>query len=367
MTKAQIEDVMNTTLQPNERKRVELIEIIGSASMKTVVRVRVDGREAVMMVGRPHADATIPTNLDLGAAFLEKVKAKKIDIPLAMLEMLIDPLKEQMADETKMTAEADRIEKAASLLPGMNERLPDDADGWRFEVPRVIDGIPPRDSLMFVELAEDVAFDELAKTMPAKEHAQLGRFVVKSQLKMLFVDGVFDPDRHFGNWKFDAKRKVISAFDFGQLEEYKPKWRFSSDDRMSIARFLQGVSEGKPSVIADAVLAMATPATAAKMDRATLEEQIKATLAATKGMALDDQMTKLISTVSDAGVRLQKKFVFGALKGLLVLAREGYVTRDDFEDMLRDEVTTLLHNKAPALIADAMKRGISGAAALLRR
>ena len=355
MTKKQVEEVMHSTLKPEELKRIKLLGILGSASMKTVVLVELDGRPVVMMVQRPHAPEQVESNLRLGDAFLQKVQEKNIEMPLAMLQMLLEPLGEQLQEELRMTLEAQRIDIAAQNFPLFNQRLTELAQGWRFEVPSVCPEIPPRDNLMFVELAEGVAFDELDGLIPPEEKAQLGRFVVKSCLQMLFQEGIFEPDRHLGNWKFDVLRKVISAFDMGQLESYKKTSRLSWDDRMAIARFLQGMEEKNAAMLAEVMLRMSKEESARSVDVKRLRAGLEKELRGLEKLSVENQLTALVSAAAEAGLKFEKKFLFGAVKGLLVLGGEGYVSPKEFHALLKDEVRTLLRSKAPALVKESIR------------
>jgi predicted unusual protein kinase regulating ubiquinone biosynthesis (AarF/ABC1/UbiB family) len=317
MTRQEVLDVLRDTLETGDQKRIHLKEILGSAST-------------------------------LGRAFLEKLAERGVDLPTPMLQMLTYSLEEQLAEETQMTLEATKIDHAAKEYEALNSLGTE--SGWSFKVPRVFHGIPPRDNLLFVDLAKGVPFDEL----PPEIKNEVGPFIVRASLQMLFRKGAFDPDRHFGNWKFDPETRTVYPYDFGQFESYEKNGPWKMDDTTTIARFIQGLDAQRADVLVDAALRMARPSKNPP-DRARLIKAVDEALHAKSEDALSGSVTAVVTALCDEGLDFQKKFLFGALKGLLVLSGEGYVNAEQFKSELAVEVKRALVSKAPALFLQSAR------------
>ncbi len=357
MSRSEIESVMVNTLNPSELFRIKLKRVLGSASMKTVVEVELDGRRAVMMVQRPQVKAQIASSLRLGASFLTELQSLGVKLPAALLLDLIEPLDEQLEQEVRMTLEASKTDRVRLEYQAIAGSLGGVSNGWQIEVPRIITDIPVRDNLMFMEFAEGIPFDEL----DARLQAEVGPLLAQSSLQLLFRRGIFDPDRHLGNWLFDPDRKVVRAYDFGQLEEYERTGAWQWDDRLAIARFLQGLDSSRADWLVDAALHMTRPELRNALDRTELIRAVeRASSTFRPDASIQEQVTTLVSTLSEQGLKLERRFLLGALRGLLVLAGEGYVSPNRLHEELRTEVKRTLALKSPVLAKERLTRRRAG-------
>ncbi len=97
MSRSEILERLRELLPAELAHGIELVEILGSASVKTVVRVRLlDGREAVMALQPSAIHNQIATNLDLGLRFLNELERRNLVRQSRMLGTLIRALREQL-------------------------------------------------------------------------------------------------------------------------------------------------------------------------------------------------------------------------------------------------------------------------------
>lgn len=338
MTKAEILKVLEKELSPEELSKIKnLKKILGSASLKTVVLIELqDGRKVVAMVQRPHAAGQIESNLSLSAEFLREIKSRGIELGFGMFDPILKAVKNQLDREMEMTEEAEKIKEARAVYDGLNRSHRSSLKGWRFEVPGLIEGFKVRKNILFVELAKGATFDKLD---PAAQK-EAGPILAESALASLFQKGWFDADRHLGNQLIDSGRKVIYPIDFGQVEHFSRKGFWRSDDRYVLARFLGSVAMGEEEAVLKYGLKMA-----GKEDSEPegLADEVLSVLSEKKDVP--DRLISLANAFSEHGAPFEQKFSFGALKGLLTLYGERYVSDEDFGRLLRSEIEKILRKK----------------------
>lgn len=346
MTKFEILEVARRELTAKEFARIKRFKrILGSASIKTVVEVElVDGGEAVMMVQRPDAERQVESNLDLTKVYLKELKRQGVDLPSAMIDSILDAVREQLGEELQMSREALRIHEAKTLYRSLNRSMRSTLGGWRFEVPGLVEGFEVRDSILFMEKAEGVTFDKLS----AEGRSQAGPALVGSSLRTLFRSGWFDADRHTGNQLIDERNKVIYIIDFGQTQDYSKRAFWRSDDRYVLAQFVRALREGKPAAIVRFALEMNRDG--APADAAALRAEVAEAAASEKHTF--DKLIAVVNVLAEQGIALEKKFAFGALKGLITLYGEEYVSSEEFSRFMAREVRRRLKAKFPRTLLD---------------
>jgi predicted unusual protein kinase regulating ubiquinone biosynthesis (AarF/ABC1/UbiB family) len=339
MTKCEIEKVMEAELDEDEKKLIKRpVRILGSASLKTVVEVElVDGRRVAMMVRRPSAAAQIEANLKLAEAFHKEVEKLDLPLPAALLDCLIQSLKEELAEEMQLDRDVRLQEEAGPEFDWLNQRAGGSEGplgGWKFRVPQAIPGFKPRSSIAFVDLAKGVPLDAL----PKQVQDDLGPELVDALLDLFFERGAFDADRHRGNFFVDPATKEIFIIDVGQFRRFERKKDEEDDDLLTLSRFFQAVHEKRIGLLVEFAEKMVRPGTSLDRGRArTALRRVFGRPDDSRGMS--GRVLDVVSELSAAGMRWERKFFFGALKGLLVLGRERYVSQDQFEDKLRARVT----------------------------
>ena len=348
MTKAEIEAAMRRARAPGELSRVKALKrVIGSASLKTVVLVELaDGREAVMLVRRPHAAEQIESNLDLGRAFLRELQGRGLGRASALLESALDAVRLQLAEEILFTKEAQNLRDAKKYYEGLNASMRARLGGWRFHVPGLIEGFEVRDGILFMEKADGTTFDKLSP----QTQAQAGPLLADASVTLLFRDGWFDADRHVGNQFIDPEKKIIYPIDFGQAARYSKKSFWRRDDRYALAQFLRAIAEGDADGLIQSGQALAQPGSA-PANLSALRQDVRDILAGEGGPL--DRMVALVSAFAERGARLDGRFTFGALKGLMTLYGENYVPEAGLRALLSRRVAALLRSKFPIALRDA--------------
>src|SRR5215471_6983293 len=97
-----------------------------------------------------------------------------------------------------------------------------------------------------------------------------------------------------------------------------------------------------------------TGPSAPPIDRARAKTKL-ADVLQRKERGFADRMIDLVDDLSELGIRLEKKFTFGALKGLMILFGENYVDPPAFAAILEDEIRHLLMTKTPLLALDGIR------------
>ncbi len=339
----------------------DYVEVVGSAKLKTVVKSMLnDGRRAALMVRRPNVAAKVKHNFAQGRLFVERLEAKGVKLPLRLVRALID------AAETQMNREVDFREEAKSLgaMRATLDEINASSDfqpllhGWRFKVPQLIEGVEPEENMLLTEFAEGVPFKaaEGKAQLDVATRKELGPVLVKTSLALLFRYGCFEADRHLGNWRFDLATKTINFIDIGQLTEMSRTNGWQSDDRLVLAQFIQHWSAKDARGLTDAFFKMGS----GNVSRDEVEKAIRAVLDADDGSNPSNSIARITEAVLEAGITLEHRFLFGGLKGLMVLLAEGYVDHGVFADIMEAEVRGLMRRKAPALVAEKMRSMLAG-------
>jgi len=342
LAKVEVERILKETLTPSEHARIrELKEIIGSASLKTVVHAELDdGSQVAFLIQRPHAPEQVGGNIDLSLRYLDELKNCQMDLPRGMFQSVISGVKDQLADEMRMTKEAQRISEAESHFSKMNQELGSKLHGWHFEVPSVVPGFQVRDNLLVLKKVDGVSWGK--STLAAKEAT--GPAIVEANLRLLFREGWFNPDGHSGNFLIDEQNKAIYPIDFGQATDFSKTGILKSDDRVVLAKFLAGVNRREAKSIAEAALQMGTHGTTSPSLK-TVEESIQKCLNSATGKSTDELMVAIVNAIADTGLELNTKFSFGGIKGLLLLGGEDYVSSEKFAALLKQEILQLSAKK----------------------
>ncbi len=385
MSKHEILQVINDPvngLSTAERKRIKrLKKVLGAASMKTVVLVEIDDgkggtRDVVMMVQPPNLRRQIETNLRFAEVFKTVMESSGQKLASALVGTIIAALKEQLTEELEMTREGPKFEKAAELFRSIGQEI-----GANISVPALVKGFEVRDNVMFVERVDEVGpedarrrtvtfhrrkkdgTDEAALGEPLR--ARVGENIVRSSLRMLFQHGWFDPDRHDGNQLIDPENGDLYPIDFGQLECFDAKHALKWDPRLTLASFMQALRAGDASTLVREGLRMSTRESARAADTKALEADAKRILEAARGSPTGwrEAIVEIVESFARHDVTFEKRFSFGALKGLMTLAGEGYVAPNEFERIMEEEIGRLLYAKVlPALpiVARTMRARLLG-------
>lgn len=392
LTLHQIYQQMHQHLNKDAVQAIQVEKKLAAASIKTIVRVRLpDGRRVVMGVQPEPVFNQIQTNLDLGDRFLNELERRNLVNHSAMLGTLIEALREQVVEEIDFELESKRYAIADKYLKAFSATDQAFLHGWRLEVPTLVEGTNEfyknaegRKKIVFYKgawrdddhLESTVSFDDLEEklkdpNLTQEQRAQMqrmlseiGEVMVRSSLAMLFRYGYFDADRHKGNWLIDVEHKTIYALDFGQLETFDAKNPFLYDPRLTVVQFLQAVEAKEVDAIYWAMTNMRKSGTKAPILSPKIREAIQKALQNTD---YADVLIDLIKPTTEAGLKFDRRYSFGAMKGLLTLYGEKYVSDAKFFAILKEEATKLGRRKLPALAIEKAKGAMSCAVGLARR
>ena len=323
-----------------------ILEVLGAASMKTVVLVElVDGRKVVAMVQDPYIYDQVMTNLKLSDSFITALEEQGVSPDSDLFKLLIKGMREQIVIEMQMKIEAEMFQKMNELTNEINIKYGASLlDGWKVSAPRLIGDFEPSDSVLFVELASGVNIDDLVDDHP-DEAKSAGEAIVLANLIMLFEYGYFDGDRHKGNHLIDIIDKVINFIDPGQLWKLNKGNYFQWDDRLTIARFMQAIVEKNSLEIismSENMMDEKNPS----VDKNKLKTEIDDLFVEIDFTTNSDEFfTELVKKLNSGGIEFNTKYLFGVLKGLLILAGENYVSIERFSELLNGFISDLYKKK----------------------
>lgn len=356
MEKAEILRIMRETLSPQELSQISHLKaLIGSASIKAVILLQLEnGQEGVMMLRRPFAAEQIHSNLARARGFLTELKKTGVEFDYLAMNAMIDTVEDQLADEILFTQEAKNIAQAHEIFEHFNDELAKDLDGWRFKVPQVLEGFGVYDNLLFVEKADGTTLNQVPQS---PEREKVSKIVVTASFRGLFRQGWFNADGHAGNWLMNSDTRVIYPIDFGQAETFeKSGLFFRADEIYHLAQFLKATLAKNKSSIIKHGLALTETRAPTPSQRQRLEHAVSAVLS--RPLSLEDRALSLVSAFSESDLKIMRKVSFGALKGLVTLEQEKFVSTEEFNQMTRKEVTRILLRKAPLLVLDKMKSAV---------
>lgn len=353
---AELAELPRGTRAALDDRVISFDRVVGSAKLKTVIEVTLDdGRRAALMVRRPNVAAKSKANFDQGRRFVDGLERRGVRLPLKLSRALIDGAELQMSRELDFREEAKRLAEMSATLTNLNRdrELTAMLGGWRFAVPQLIDGVPTDESMLLTEFAKGVSFRAAGKDqLDGATRVMLGPALVKASLMLLFRYGTFEADRHLGNWRFDPVTKTINFIDIGQLTDFSRSGAWQSDDRLVLAKFVAAWSKGNAAGLADGFAAMRKGVE--PIDRNALAAAL-ASVMADRSLSPAEQLARLAEVTLEQGIELEHRFLFGGIKGLMVLASEGYVDVDTFASILGDEVRSLMKQKAPAMVTGTLR------------
>jgi predicted unusual protein kinase regulating ubiquinone biosynthesis (AarF/ABC1/UbiB family) len=215
-----------------------------------------------------------------------------------------------------------------------------------------LEGFEIRDNLLVVDLAEGVPWAKLSN----HDRELLGPVLVEACLRMLFTYGEFDPDRHLGNWLFDATKAEpeIQMLDVAELDKFlRTKNPFTPDEAFTLARALHGIKEKDGKLITQIGLAMARPDSKIK-DIPGMERELKDALATTSDFT--KSLLAVLTVWANHGIYLQKKYFLGGFNGLLILMKEHYVPEDVFMEMVKGHAKKRIMSKLPVVLGQELRK-----------
>jgi predicted unusual protein kinase regulating ubiquinone biosynthesis (AarF/ABC1/UbiB family) len=182
--------------------------------------------------------------------------------------------------------------------------------------------------------------------------------IVKAKLAMLFQHGYFDPDRHTGNFLVDASKKTIYFLDWGQLEKFEKFLNpFTVESGIVIGKFIEGLNNLDVDQVLKYAKEMAKDDSEGSIDEEQLRQSLKVLFAKPKqkgSIDIKQLMVDAINDIAESGLKFQTRYIFGGLKGLIMLFGEKYVEEATFKKILTDELTGLFLREMPAILMESL-------------
>ncbi|OFZ27438.1 MAG: hypothetical protein A2381_02770 [Bdellovibrionales bacterium RIFOXYB1_FULL_37_110] len=285
MTLFEIRSIMEKLLSPEQLKRIKIIKILGSASLKTVLLVKIDGKEAVMALQPGNAESRIANGVDMDRKLLARMKVNGLEEIASAFDVFVEPNEKQLEEELDMRKEAAKIKKTQEVISAIAKDMGDTLNGWTIESPGLIDGFEPQKQLLVMEYAKGITMRRLLKADDILKQKELrtdgkpeqkelrtdgkpeqkvlapasnslkakykdsvkkvGQISNEIALRTLFSYGYYNPDGHPGNVLVDLKGKTISFIDPAQAESFDIKGgMFTSNEMYQISQLLRALGEG---------------------------------------------------------------------------------------------------------------------------
>ncbi|MBL7546073.1 MAG: hypothetical protein JNL11_19795 [Bdellovibrionaceae bacterium] len=360
MTLDEVQDALKKYLPDEEYRRIAKFEkILGGASIKTVVQVKLtNGQTVALMVQRPSAQAQVKENMRLALKFLEALERRSVNVTHPMFKPLIESLKHQLLPELDFRNEV----KNYALLGKIFEKRSFQHKGWKLEIPQVRSEIEAKEKVFLTDAIigensgdirslKDVMED---KTISNQFKAEIGELVTSSSLELLFKHGLFDPDRHVGNFLVDINNKKVVFIDPGQLVDFRASqksWQW--DPRLTLAEFMNAFNTKNARNLVHYAGIMAN---GHNLDKATQQELTqKIAQVMNSALNLQDRLTEIITLLYGAKFQFDHIFTFGGLKGLMTLFAPDFVSETRFKELIEHHAKSLYKTKLPAVVLERAK------------
>ncbi len=338
MSLAEMLEVLDKELPASVRSEiVDIEEVLGSASIKTVVRARMkDGSRQVFAIRRPNAEAQVQAHYERGKRFLVEVEKGGEKLPTPLFKTMLEGMQAQIQSELDFRNEARNTDKGRSLMEELNRRMSGKMKGWKFSVPQIDPRTKESKHVLKLSAAPGnslgVSLEGTALSATQKE--EIGAWIAEANLIGLFDMGFAQADPHNGNFFVDPVSKSITWIDWGQVIEIK-----NPGERLALASLVKGVAEKNAAAVVSAAKKL-RPQGAASIsikDEARVASELQSAMrAGSQDMA--GSVSAVLEVLAKNGMELDPQISFGALKNLLYLSKE------------------ISPFAAPALIAQTVKR-----------
>ncbi|OFZ47527.1 MAG: hypothetical protein A2417_02585 [Bdellovibrionales bacterium RIFOXYC1_FULL_37_79] len=335
MSKYDILKEMDNNLPQKIRAQIKGVKsVLGSASIKTVVLLEmVDGTERVAAFKNPNAVNQIKYHITRAENYLKQLEKSDVKFSKNLVENYIFHMKNLLNEEIDFKLEKKKLKTSAEVYEKINTKMEKTMNDWKFHVPSSDDKLGVHENILFMEKGEGITFRKLDRAI----QEEIGPHIVESSLRSMFEYGHFDPDRHSGNFLVNPKTKTIYPIDFGQSQKFAPNNIFKlADERFIFVQFLRHLKDGNIEEVLKHYNKMADK----KID---INQSLidKLTIAVAGEKKSSEKIIKVLNLLSEEGGFLKKPYLFG-LKGLLTLSRNGYVTENQFKNILSKQATAFL-------------------------
>ena len=324
---AALREVYNGT---DRFSHVKNIKSQWSGAIKHVLIVAFDDQpnEAVY-IKRKHLKEVTTSTMD----FLDSFVAGLRDLPdykdAYEYEHYLQLIRTQIANEGDFLKELELSREMAAKYAKAKA-----VDGWRFQPvwPSQSKSPQTKDVLHYLAIEGAVPFESLSGV----DQQSVSRLILDTEFKFLFKDGVFDADRHLGNYLFDPVRKLLYAIDFGQVYRIKKSSFFGQGETSAIARIIYGL-EMKDTALAakeirEALFSVSENGKDVSNDRiGVIDAKIATVLRTRAPEKVRERLLGILGVLTEARIHLPLTFSLGVMKATMILTYEKYAKVAGFE------------------------------------
>ncbi|MCC6242617.1 MAG: AarF/ABC1/UbiB kinase family protein [Gemmatimonadaceae bacterium] len=209
---------------------------LAAGSLGQVHRARVDGREVVVKILRPHVDAIVARDIRVARRIVDWVYARFPHHHVLGFRVVLDEFAVHVREEMDFVREGAQCAR-------MRERFQDEP---RLRIPEVFSALTRREVLV-LEFLEGTRIDQLDAAIARGEVSatRLVETLIEVYARMMLRDGVFHADPHPGNLLVDAAGRII-LLDFGMVIDVDVRTRKALFDTIiaAIRRNAEGTAQG---------------------------------------------------------------------------------------------------------------------------
>jgi predicted unusual protein kinase regulating ubiquinone biosynthesis (AarF/ABC1/UbiB family) len=298
-------------------------------------------------------------HLERSKAFVDRLAHNGLQHESILFKSYIEALEQSIPDELDFRSEVKKYVEMTEFFKKMNASMKGELKGWEFSVPKV----DPRwiaEDFFLSDFAGGDSYHELAD---GPEKKSTGRMIFKSMVGGLLSFGMFEPDRHVHNIKVDVSKRIIHMLDPGQFQKFNTSaMPLREDDRSIIAKFLLGISLGEVDILLSALDYMKGPGS--KISGQSLRPVVERIFSQYDNSS--QRTIELIKELHRNNFVMDFRFSFTALKGLMVLNNEKYVSEQEGKEILKNSVTKALLKKLDFKTLKQARRSNSSSSEMCR-
>lgn len=326
----EIYKTLKEELSPTEYSKIKsLKKLLGTGGIKNVVLVEFeDGKIVAASLKRPYLNERINDTLSVLSQFIQNLNDDPKYSDDVNFNHFLDNLKDQLAYETNFDLELTK----SNLINKKYDKVPK-FKGWKFSGVKLDSDNPKTSEILYFEpVTNSVPFKELSPS----DKKIVSEYILQTELKFLFKDGIFDADRHLGNFLFEPQTKTIHAIDFAQVYDLGKRKILKSDSRRYLALIMAELSKGSEAsakVVSKSLKAIAENSSA--VESLELEKSLNTVF---KGnLNSKEKIYKILAIAREQKLHLPVDFTLGIMKGFIILANEDYA-----EVLGTEKVTNIL-------------------------
>ena len=333
---------------PTLYDRLEFHSILGSASIKTIVKTRdrKTGKWLALAVANPRARPQTKAHFELARKMITHLDEFGLTHYADRFRKLATQSEELVLQELDMRDEARKSTQANQVFKKIGPK-----NGWKFAPP----GVPTQ----FVVSEHVVVFDFIDAPGSFESIGEFeGRTAARRAIAEATVEGIFlhgwiQMDPHAGNFLVNPATQTIYPLDFGQTIQLDGGWGLISENQiLGLGQFLRHLAEGNPSELLGAAQGLSRKSHRQESAQIAVESFMKLHQA---DRFTEKTLFELFDLLEAHGTPLPTHLTLGILKPLATILREGYVTQGGLGDLLRSRVEMGIRRQGMALTVGELR------------